>query len=179
MNNNATSSGFTLIEMMITLCIAGIMLAVATPSFRAILLKNTTITYTNDFKMALYQAQNEAITRNTRVSIQAKTTTNNLWEDGWNIFEDTNSNNSYDSASETLIRTYEPTAKNHSLKSSYSSFNTSIGFNSLGEPVTSSGASSSAEFRLCDPDNNTDLSRTLKVSFSGNITVSEGTSTCP
>ncbi len=178
MNNN-NQAGFTLVELLITVSIAGIIFAMAVPSFRAIFLNNKTVAYANDFKTALYQAQNEAITRNIRVAIQAKTTANNLWEDGWNIFEDSNENNSYDSASETLIQTYTPEATNHSLKSSYSSFYTDIAFNAQGEPVTSTGTSSSGEFRLCGPDNDTNKSRTIKVSFSGNITVSEGTSTCP
>jgi len=179
MNKKENQSGFTLVEMIVTVGIAGIFLSIAIPSFKGLFLRNTTAAYTSDFQIALNHAQNEAIKRNVRVTVEAKTTGNDLWEDGWNIFQDSNQNGNFDTATEELIYTYTPSSSNHTLKSKTSDFNTDISFNSFGEPITRLGVSSSAEFRLCGPDNSTSLSRTVKASISGNITVTEGSSVCP
>ena len=179
MNNKGKQLGFTLTEMMVTIAIAGILLGAAIPSFQAIFLKNTTIAYTDDFKMALYLAQSEAVKRNTNILIAPKTTGNDIWEDGWNIFIDGNSNNTFESADDELIRTYTPSANNYRLESSLSGFDTGLAFNSLGEPSTSSGTASGVEFWVCGQNSNDSQSRrTVTVSFAGSIIVKEG-ATCP
>jgi len=180
MNTQGKKSGFTLTELMVAVAISGILLSAAIPSFKTLFLRNTTIAYTDDFKMALYIAQSEAVKRNSRVSITTKTNGNNLWEDGWDVFQDNDEDGSFDSGEE-LIQTYTPDATNYTLKSlpDGGNFNTDISFNALGEPITSAGLSASAEFRICGPDNDTTLSRTITTSFSGRIVVTAGTTACP
>ncbi|MEE9351351.1 MAG: GspH/FimT family pseudopilin [Thiotrichaceae bacterium] len=179
MNNKSNQSGFTLVELIVTVSILGILTAAAMPSLKTIFLKNTTIAYSNDFKMALYLAQNEAIKRNIQVTIKPTTASSTTWQDGWDIFEDTDNDGTQDTGEE-LIYSYTPSATNFTLKSETSSFDTSLAFNPMGEPiVATSGASSSGEFTLCGPDNDGLLARIIKVSFSGNIIINEGVSdTC-
>lgn len=62
-HNGAGQSGFTLLELMITLAVAAILLAVATPSLRTFV-QNSKINSTADsFLTAIQQARSEAITR--------------------------------------------------------------------------------------------------------------------
>ncbi len=179
MNNRGTSSGFTLVELITTVSVLGILTAIAMPSLKTIFLKNTTTAYSNDFKMALYLAQNEAVRRNIQVTIKPTTTSNSVWQNGWNIFEDANKDGNLDTGEE-LIYIYTPSATNYTLKSQISNFDASVAFNPLGEPVVANtGTSSNGQFTLCDPDNNGLLSKIITISFSGNIIINEGISnTC-
>ena len=61
-------SGFTVIELMVTLGIAGILLAVAVPSFTRMAVDSRLTTQTNDVVAALNLARSEAIKRNASVS---------------------------------------------------------------------------------------------------------------
>jgi len=56
--------GFTLIELMVTLAVAGILMVIAIPSFRNITLKNRLSTTANQFVDALNTARMEAVKRN-------------------------------------------------------------------------------------------------------------------
>jgi type IV fimbrial biogenesis protein FimT len=63
-SNHADQAGFTLMELMITLFIVGVMVALAVPSFRSSIARNRLVTQTNDLVGALTIARSEAITRN-------------------------------------------------------------------------------------------------------------------
>jgi type IV fimbrial biogenesis protein FimT len=65
----AESRGFTLIELMITIFIGALLLAIAVPSFQSTIASNRLATQTNDLVGALNYARSEAITRNTRVRL--------------------------------------------------------------------------------------------------------------
>jgi type IV fimbrial biogenesis protein FimT len=61
-------SGFSIVELMVTLSVAGILLAVAVPSFTQLAVNSRLTTQTNDVVAALNLARSEAIKRNTSVS---------------------------------------------------------------------------------------------------------------
>lgn len=61
-------SGFTIVELMVTVAIAGILLAVAVPSFNQMTVNSRLTAQANDMVGALNLARSEAIKRNTRVS---------------------------------------------------------------------------------------------------------------
>lgn len=77
-----TMRGFTLIELMVTIAILGVILGIAIPSFREMTANNRQMTTTNLFISAFNQARNEAITRSTDVTISANA---GGWKNGWTI----------------------------------------------------------------------------------------------
>ena len=175
MKITANQTGYTLAELLITVGIAAILLATATPSLKEIYFNNTSLSYANDLRVALYRAQNEAVRRNRKVTVQAISSSNQYWQGGWNIYLDTNNDNTIDS-SEEVISTYAPSSGNQTLKSKNASFGSAISFDAFGLPLGSAG-STNGEFWICRPDNNAALSRTVKIEFSGFISVTKG-ATC-
>lgn len=61
-------AGFTIVELMFTVFIAAILLAVAIPSFRGMMASNRLVTQTNDLIGAMNFARSEAITRNRTIT---------------------------------------------------------------------------------------------------------------
>lgn len=75
-------AGFTLIEAMIVLTIAGILAAIAVPSFRSFVLGQRVKTTTSDVYAALIMARSEAMKRNATVSMNQAT---GGWNNGWTV----------------------------------------------------------------------------------------------
>lgn len=86
-------SGFTLIELMVTLAVAAILVATAIPAYRSFIETNRLATRTNEFLAALDYARNEAITRGNIVRICKSDdgrgcSDSGDWQQGWLIFVD-------------------------------------------------------------------------------------------
>ncbi len=116
-------TGFTLIELMITLAIAVILMTVAVPSFNDTVTNNRITTQTNDLVAALNLARMEAIHRGTSVSIcpssdQSSCSGSNDWSTGWIVYEDTNVTGS--TAVTELIRTWSSLSGSPSVAASNS-----------------------------------------------------------
>jgi type IV fimbrial biogenesis protein FimT len=89
------SSGFTLLELMITLFIVGILLAVGIPSLKSFMQGNQLVAASNELVSAMHVARSEAIKLNTRVSIcessdGANCAATGSWKEGWIVFVDAN-----------------------------------------------------------------------------------------
>lgn len=65
----ARHHGFSLIELMITIVVAAILLAIAIPSFRTLILSNELTTTTNEWVTAVNVARSEAIKRSAGVVV--------------------------------------------------------------------------------------------------------------
>jgi type IV fimbrial biogenesis protein FimT len=86
-------TGFTLIELMVTLAVAAIALGIAIPSFNQTMRNNSSNALGNEFSTALNYARSEAIKRAKRVSICASSNGTsclaaNNWKQGWLVFVD-------------------------------------------------------------------------------------------
>ena len=86
--------GFTLIELMVTITVLAILLAVAVPSFDGIRLSNRLTSYATDLLAGSQLARTEAIKRNAPVTmcVSANGTscaTSGGWETGWIVLSGT------------------------------------------------------------------------------------------
>lgn len=112
--NKLNASGFTLIELMITVAIIAIVLTIAVPSFQQVIMNNRMATQANDLLGSMNLARSEAVKRGQRVAL-CKTadpfaatpacTTSGAWGQGWLIFVD--SDNDALSAGEVLLKVHE------------------------------------------------------------------------
>lgn len=88
--------GFTLVELMVTIAIVAIALAIALPSFTQFVRTNE-LTGTRDKLIASFQyARTEAVNRNADIALcpstdSATCTNGSDWADGWIVYIDTNS----------------------------------------------------------------------------------------
>jgi type IV fimbrial biogenesis protein FimT len=73
----ARSRGFTLIELMVTIAVAAILIAIAVPSFKTLTVSNALTTTANDMVGALNLARMEAIKLNATTQFCGNTTTSN------------------------------------------------------------------------------------------------------
>ena len=98
--------GFTLLELMVTIAIAAILLAIALPSFQGSLRSNRVATATNELLASLSLARSEAV-RNTRgagVCTSADgAACGGDWNSGWLVWADTDGDGAVD-AGETVVR---------------------------------------------------------------------------
>lgn len=89
--------GFTLIEMLIALAVAGILLALAGPNFREAIDANRLTSTANELTAALQLARAEAIRQNRRVVLcrtedgSSCSAASSTWP-GWILFADTDAN---------------------------------------------------------------------------------------
>ena len=118
---NGKSSGFTLIELMVTIAVLAIVLTIAVPSFQGVIRSNQLTTEANTLASALQLARSEAVKRGVDVSLSANGST---FASGFCVHSGANCTST--GASPTQIRQYG------TFKSNASSV-TRITFNSMGE----------------------------------------------
>lgn len=68
-DTRAASRGFTIIEVMLTVALAAVLMAVAVPSFRTMIANNRLASQTTEIVAAINFARSEAIAHNTSVSL--------------------------------------------------------------------------------------------------------------
>ncbi|MEW6445758.1 MAG: GspH/FimT family pseudopilin [Pseudomonadota bacterium] len=89
------AQGFTIIELMVTVSVAAIILALAIPSFQSSIASNRLMTATNQIVAALNQAKSEALRRNARAVLCRDNGNGQCnadagpWDNGWIVFVDT------------------------------------------------------------------------------------------
>ncbi len=104
--------GFTLMELMVTLSIAGIMLSIAIPSFTSTIRSSRITTQVNEFVTSINFIRSEAVKRGMRVSMckssdGATCVTSGNWAQGWIVFTNQNEDADYDGAPETILKRQE------------------------------------------------------------------------
>jgi type IV fimbrial biogenesis protein FimT len=142
------SPGFTLMELMVTIAIAGILLGVAIPSFTSIISNNRLTTYTNELVTALNLARSEAIKRGQPITIKRISDTPGDWGSGWTVFTDLHGDGTLDIADgDTLLRTYAALPTSFTLRGTYVNRIT----------YQASGISANGSFVICDNSDNNDI----------------------
>lgn len=169
-------SGFTLIELMVTVALAAIILTIGIPSFRTAILNNSRTTQVNEFVGVLNLARSEAIKRGIRVTICRRlndttcaTDTTSIWENGWIVFVDQNQDGIID-AGEEILKVYGAIPNNFTLRTG-GTFTQSIAYLPSGVSKGNTG-SGMGTFRLCD-SRGADQGRFIAISITGRAKVTE------
>ena len=77
------NSGFTLIELMVSLALLAILLGIAVPAIRDFVVKQRVSSATNSLMMSLVLARSEAVKLNRDVRVVPSTAAASGWNDGW------------------------------------------------------------------------------------------------
>ncbi|MFT3806026.1 GspH/FimT family pseudopilin [Arenimonas sp.] len=156
-------SGFTLIELMVTVAIVSILLIVAVPSFQTVMNSNRLTTAANEFVGAVQLGRAEAIRNNRRVVLCLSTNPNaaaasvacaadnSTNATGWIVFVDTNTNGAYNNGTDRLLRVAAPAAGVRILGSSNLAGKVRIDFRSDGLARRSTGTVLSGTVSMCLP----------------------------
>lgn len=106
----APNQGFTLVELMVTIAIVAILLAIALPSFEGSMRSNRVATANNELLASLALARTEAI-RSTRPAGLCAANADGTacvdateWTDGWLVWANTNDDDNYQNGTDTLVR---------------------------------------------------------------------------
>lgn len=103
-------NGFTLVELMITVVVLGVLATIAFPSFQSTIRSNRIATTSNDLIASMALARSEAVKnrRGAGVCASAGGTScdGDSWTDGWLVWADSNGDGAL-SAGETVLR-YSP-----------------------------------------------------------------------
>ena len=144
------NKGFSIIELMITIALAGTLLAIGVPSFATTINNNRMTAAINEFVGAITIARMEAITRRADIVMcKANASLNNCvttgdWSNGWIIFVDDDGAGDYDSADDEILQVHEALHTNLSMVGQATVANL-ISIDSRGFARGSAG-----NFTLCD-----------------------------
>ena len=190
--------GFTLVELMVVLAIAGVLLALSVPFGRYI--NNTTATsYLHEFATTLNLARSTAITSGAQVVICRLTDltdgsgnptgekecirSNNScgsdstdaieWQGGWAVFIDKNSDCSltYGVDGDEIVRIYNALPNGYTL---IGDTHEDVVFNTSGQTLVTNNT-----WILCPPSGDVSLAKAIKLSKLGKVEFTRDGLTCP
>ncbi len=173
--------GFSVVELMVTLAIASILLAVGVPSYNDFIKNGRLTAGNNELVTDLNLARSEAVKRGQRVTVcksdnQTSCTNSNGWERGWIVFTDQDSNASYSSGTETLIRVHG--AMDSSITAvGTASISNYVSYVSSGRSLQTGGGLQTGGIKICD-DRTGAFGKNLNMSTTGRLRTSAGVS-CP
>jgi len=109
---HAKQTGFSLIELMFVIAIAGVLLAIGMPNFRDFIRNSRIAAESNDLLTGINVARSEAVKRRTPVTMcsgAAPTCVAGDFSDGWFVFVDTNGDAAND-GTEVILWTHDAMA---------------------------------------------------------------------
>lgn len=166
------NAGFSIVELMVILLIAGILMAIGIPSYQAMIQNHRLITATNALFMAVNLTRSEAIHRGVRVDM-VPAGDGTKWTNGWVIFVDENNNQRPDK-NETVIYSHGELHRDVRITPSFTDSKVQyIAYNGTGRTRTNANSQTSqsgnwlleagpksrkvvinflGRARVCDPD---------------------------
>jgi len=186
-------TGFTLIELMATLSVLGILLALVSPSFTRLIATNRLASQANEFIATLHLARSEAVRRTQSVTLRATADPDN-YSKGWQVFADANADGSpaspttkTDGEALRVVGSFKGgiTIKRATRSGTAGSFSYADATTSTTDRMyltfTSRGAAQSdspAFFRVCDAGRPDVGGRIIQVNLVGKISLDSTTANC-
>jgi len=170
--------GFTLLELIVTISIASILLAIAIPSFTYVSRSNRMSGQINDLLADMQYARAEAIKEGSDVVLcssadGASCSSATTWQTGWIVFSDPNRNGAFD-AGDSVLRVRAALSGGDTLQPQDGT-TTAVRFNRDGFAVALPGG---ALFKLHDAASTTALTRCLQVTLVGALSTMSSGGTC-
>ncbi len=161
MTNKSTYSGFTVVELMVSMAVAAILIGIALPAFNDFITQRTMAARVNDFVLAVNYARSEAARLGGVVSVQAAdAAADNEWGGGYCVV----AGNPGD-CDPPVLRAFAPL--DDATLDGVGDLNgrTTLAFNSRGMLMLALGAD--ARVTLCGEDADDDPGREVRISAIG------------
>jgi len=152
--------GFTLIELMVTVVVIGVVVFIAVPNFAQVIRANRLTTSSNDLVIAMQIARSEAVKRGDNMAVCARAKagsqscsgSSDTWDQGWLVWQDSNGNDDVDTNNgESVVQAWGPLDGDHTIDADTDSIEfDSQGFalNSADYTMKPSGGCSSGQDRM-------------------------------
>lgn len=146
------NSGFTTLELMITLSIGAILATIAVPSYQSMMVQSRLTTQLNEFLTAIHYSRSEAVKRGMRVTMCKSSSgdacaTGSSWQDGWLIFSDSGTVGTID-GTDQILRVF-PGLKGSTM-SGGSTYANWISYSPNGSSQGHNGGLGNGSFTLCN-----------------------------
>ena len=172
--------GVTLIELLVTLSVLSILLAVGVPSFSHFSTSSRLNSYSNTLFSHMALARSEAIKRNSRVVVCKSSdglscTNSGNWSQGWVVFVDLD-NNANISGGEQILTTMSSLPSGYSF-SGNANVSDYVSYDGQGITKLTTGAFQSGTITLCPlPPAEGGNGRNIVISSSGRLRIARITS---
>lgn len=166
-NSPVRHQGFTLVELIITLAVLAILVAIGLPSFERALSDTRMRGQVSDFASAVRTARLLAVQR---ARPTAMAPLGDDWSSGWQVFTDGNRNGTQDTGEVSVLKVASDQIA-HGFK--FDGDSTPFTF----EPNGARGAGSAAAVTVCATDTETPA-QVISVSVTGNTEVAKSGGTC-
>lgn len=159
------ADGFSLAELIATVAIAGILLAVGVPSLLRLISGSLITGYSDALTVSLALARSEAIVEKTTTTIcksaDLLTCDSSVdWHDGWIVFTDANENQTVD-GTDRIVRIHEALSADTGLRYNNGNY---LKYGYKGDLNSGAGT-----FTFCPAENDTSLARALIVAATGRV----------
>ena len=177
-SNASRSAGFTLFELMMVLAIAGVMVALATPSMGEFMANNRMTSNANDLLTAVYRARSESVKRHAQ-TILCFTSDSEAKEplcdgdgsQGWVVFADTDASGTVNDDEEVLLR-HGPIPNTMTLSSRPADNEGYVAFNNAGFARNIALGEAVASVVMCDKRGNKATASGPEYSAARGVTIS-------
>ena len=172
MTKKLINTGFTVVELMVSMAIAAILFGYAIPAFDDLINQRTVTTRINQFVLAVNYARSEAAKVGGVVSVQSDDASDNAneWGAGYCVVLG-NPGNCPDAPNPALLQMFD--AQNGLTLDGVGTFDAvgTLSFNSRG--VLVGGVAGGIEIQLCSTDVEEDPGRSMFVNFIGRASISD------